>query len=75
MFNKRTYFKTKCGKVGFEVTVYNDGSRLVIFEWRELGGHIKRHHHGLPADYSDGDILAFVSYYTRYAISKATSVL
>lgn len=75
MFHKRTYFKTKCGKVGVEATVYEDGSRMAIFEWRGMGGIIDRSHLCLPASYSDGDILAVVSYHIRQAKAKAKHVL
>ena len=75
MFHKRTYFKTKCGKVGFEVTVYEDGSRMVIFERRGMGGFYERSHLCLPASYTDGDILAVVSYHIRQAKAKAKHVL
>lgn len=57
MFHKRTYFKTKCGKVGLEVTLYDDGSRLAIFEYREMGGHIKRSHWSVPKGISQEDLL------------------
>lgn len=57
MFHKRTYFKTKCGKVGVEITVYEDGSRLAIFERREMGGHIARAHWSIPKDIDWVDFL------------------
>ena len=75
MFHKQTYFTTKCLKVGVLVQVFEDGSRMVIFEWRGMGGLIDRSHLCLPASYSDGDILAVVSYHIRQAKAKAKQVL
>lgn len=75
MFHKRTYFYTKCRKVMVETTLYEDGSRMAIFEWKGLGGFYERSHVCLPASYNDGDILAVVSFYIRQAKSKAKHVL
>lgn len=75
MITKQTYFKTKDGLVGFEVTVWEKGTRTVVFETRNKQGTISRFQWNLPPDLEEEGYLFAMTEGIRFCKTTAASVL